>query len=94
MEKIQVILLGAGCRGTAYTDIMATLPEQFQVVGMADPLKDHQHYISEKHGVPMERCYDSWEDILNVPKFADVAIIFHTGQYALCPGNESTGAGL
>lgn len=75
MEKIQVILLGAGCRGTAYTDIMATLPEQFQVVGMADPLKDHQHYISEKHGVPMERCYDSWEDILNVPKFADVAII-------------------
>lgn len=75
MKKIRVILIGAGNRGTIYTDIMKQMPEQFQVVGVADALKEHREDIQKKHGIPDESCFASWEEILSVPKFADVAII-------------------
>ena len=74
-NKLNVIVIGAGSRGRAYTDIMADLPEKFKVVGVAEPIDDRREYIMTKHGVPAENAYTTWEDILNVPKFADVAII-------------------
>ena len=33
-NKLNVIVIGAGSRGRAYTDIMADLPEKFKVVGI------------------------------------------------------------
>lgn len=74
-NKLNVIVIGAGSRGRAYTDIMADLPEKFKVVGVAEPIDDRREYIMQKHGVPAENAYTTWEDILAVPKFADVAII-------------------
>ena len=38
MKKLKVILIGAGGRGRTYTDIMAELPEQYQVVAVAEPV--------------------------------------------------------
>ncbi len=77
MEKkiCKVIVIGAGSRGQGYTNIMADAPELFKVVGVAEPLDDRREYIKEKHGVAEENCFDTWEKILDVPKFADVAII-------------------
>ena len=77
MEKKQfkVIVIGAGSRGTTYTNIMHMVPEKFKVVGVAEPIEDRRDYIKEKHGVADECCFESWENILAVPKFADVAII-------------------
>ena len=75
MKRVRVILIGAGNRGTVYTDIMKHMPEQYQVVGVADALEEHRMYIREKHGFSVNSCFSSWQDILDVPKFADVAII-------------------
>ena len=75
MKRVRVILIGAGNRGTVYTDIMKHMPEQYQVVGVADALEEHRMYIREKHGFSENSCFSSWQDILDVPKFADVAII-------------------
>lgn len=74
-KKLKVILIGAGNRGTTYTDIMAGLPEKFEVVGVAEPIEDRREYIVEKHSIPKENVYESWEQILARPKFADVAIV-------------------
>lgn len=75
MKILKVIVIGAGNRGMGYTDIMASSPEKFKVVGVAEPIEDRREYIKKKHGVEEKYCFDTWEKILSVPKFADVAII-------------------
>ncbi len=75
MKQLSVIVIGAGGRGTTYTNLMAKEPEKFKVVGVAEPIADRRNYIIEKHGIPAENAYDTWETILDRPKFADVAII-------------------
>lgn len=75
MTQLNVIVIGAGQRGKIYTDVMATLPERFRVVGVAEPVQANREYIRQKHQVPQENCFTSWEDILSRPRFADVAII-------------------
>jgi predicted dehydrogenase len=77
MEKkvYKVIVIGAGSRGQGYTNIMHKTPEMFKVVGVAEPIADRRDFIKEKHGIADEYCFDTWEKILDVPKFADVAII-------------------
>ena len=75
MKKFTVILIGAGNRGEVYTDVMAQLPEKFQVIGVADALENRRKNIQRKHNIPNERAYASWEEILGQPKFADIVII-------------------
>ena len=75
MEPLKVIVIGAGGRGIRYTDIMGQSPDRFQVVGVAEPIEARREYIRQKHGVDPARCYDTWEKILEEPKFADIAII-------------------
>ena len=74
--KKKVILIGAGLRGKAYTDIMAKEhPDTFEVVAVAEPVKDRRDYIKNKHSLPYNMCFESWEPLLSMPKLGDVAII-------------------
>ena len=75
MKQIQVIVLGAGNRGTRYATIMSTLPELYKVVAVADPVKSHRDHIQKMHNIPDEMCFSSWKDALALPKMADVALI-------------------
>ncbi len=75
MEPLKVILIGAGSRGQRYTDIMFDQPDKFKVVGVAEPIDARREYIREKHGIPEENCFVTWEHILDKPRFADIAII-------------------
>lgn len=75
MKKLKVIVVGAGVRGIIYSDIMAETPEKFEVIGVADPNESRRNYIRDKHNIPEEHCFDSWEGLLELPKFADIAII-------------------
>ena len=72
MKQLKVILIGAGDRGRIYTNRM---DERFQVVGVAEPVLDLRQYIKEKHGLSDDVCFESWEQILSLPKFADLAVI-------------------
>ena len=75
MKKFTAIVIGAGNRGLTYSDVMATMPEKFQVVGVAEPIDDRRNYVKNKHNLDEGNCYNSWDEILAVPKFADVAVI-------------------
>ena len=75
MKTYSVILIGAGQRGSRYTNIMADMPEKFKVVAVAEPIACRREYIQKKHNIPDEMCFNSWEDILALPKMADLAII-------------------
>ncbi len=74
-KPISVILIGAGNRGTEYTDIMLRMPERFRVVAVAEPIDSRRNAIRDKHHIPPERCFTSWEPLLALGKIADAALI-------------------
>ena len=74
-EQKKIILVGAGCRGRCYTDKSFEMPEQYKVVAVAEPREECRDYIKEKHSLPEEMCFDTWEPLLAMPKFADIVII-------------------
>ena len=75
MKKLKVILIGAGNRGTNYTDLMAQSKYDFEVVAVAEPKESRREYIKEKHNIPEEMCFSDWTPLLGLGKIADVAII-------------------
>ena len=75
MKKYSVILIGAGIRGTTYTNKMLALKDQFKVVGVAEPIENRRNHIKNKHGIPDDMCFNGWEEILSRPKMADIAVI-------------------
>ena len=83
MKKLKVILIGAGSRGRTYTDLMDT--DKFQVVAVAEPIDERRNYIREKHNIPETMCFNTWEPLLDLPKFADVAVICTMDQLHYSP---------
>ncbi len=75
MNEKKLIVIGAGSRGRTYTDIAAASGRGFSVVGVAEPLTERRNYIRDKHGIPEEMCFESWEGLLALPTCADAAII-------------------
>lgn len=75
MKQLKVILIGAGDRGRTYTGFMKNNPDKFKVIGVAEPTDNIREAVRDLHEIPEENCYISWEQILDRPKFADVAVI-------------------
>ena len=75
MEKIKVILIGAGNRGTTYARHAYDACPELEIIAVADPNPVRRNHIKEKFNLPESACFESWENILALPKFADAAII-------------------
>jgi len=75
MKQYTAILIGAGLRGKNYTNIMYDLDGKFKIIAVAEPIKSRRDYIKNKHNIPDEACYETYEQILSKPKMADLAII-------------------
>ena len=75
MEKLRVIIVGAGNRGDRYAGLMYNTPDKYEIVGMADPDPARRAHFQKDYGVPEENCFAGWEEILSQPRMADVAVI-------------------
>ncbi len=76
MDKVlKVILIGAGSRGQTYTDLMKQTNGKFEVVGVAEPVEDRRNYIKETWNLSDDVCFDDYKPLLDLPKFADIAVI-------------------
>lgn len=75
MKQITVAILGCGNRGSAYSKHMATMPEHYKIVAIADPDPARREKFQKNYGVPVENSYATWEDLLAQPKLADVCMI-------------------
>ena len=93
MKQLKVVVIGAGNRGTAYTDNMRELPEQVKVVAVAEPIESRRRDIQQKHGIPDERCYNGWETLLSQPKMADIAIVSTMDRGHFAPAAKAIGLG-
>ena len=87
MNKLKVALIGAGNRGQTYTDIMKD-NEHFEVVAVAEPLKERREYVQAQHNIPDEMCFLCWEDMVKQPKLADVAIVSTQDRQHFTPAME------
>ena len=75
MKKLKVILIGIGNRGKTYTDIMRGLPEQFELVAIADPIDDRRLHKQKRWGLPDDMVFSDWRPLLEKGKIADLAVI-------------------
>lgn len=75
MKKLKVILIGAGNRGTRYTDEMKLRDSLFEVIAVAEPIESRRNYIKEVHNLPENMCFEDWHSLLDLGKIADVAIV-------------------
>jgi len=75
MKPAKVIVIGAGSRGTTYSQYIRKHPEDAVVVGVADPVGFRRNLIAEMFDIPDERVWDDWAGPAQAPNLADVAII-------------------
>ncbi|MEK6992881.1 Gfo/Idh/MocA family oxidoreductase [Paenibacillus sp. FSL K6-1566] len=76
MTQLKAILIGAGARGAGgYAPYALDYPHEltFVAVAEADPVRRLR--FAKNHGIPPERCYESWEPLLAEPRLADIAVI-------------------
>ncbi|MBE6600767.1 MAG: Gfo/Idh/MocA family oxidoreductase [Ruminococcaceae bacterium] len=53
----------------------ADLIDGFEVIAVAEPIDARREFIQKKFNIPDEMCRKSWEELLSIPKFADLAVI-------------------
>ncbi|WP_367772705.1 Gfo/Idh/MocA family oxidoreductase [Flavobacterium sp. WC2421] len=75
IKPVTAITLGAGNRGNVYGNYAVQYPEHLKIVGVADPIDIRKERYSEKHAIPAENRFVTWEDVFKRPKFADAIII-------------------
>lgn len=83
---IQAILLGAGNRGlTVYGEYSLKNPHRLKFVGVAEPIKARREKFAQLHKIPANKCFKSWEELLEQEKFAEICIISTQDQLHVDP---------
>ena len=73
-KQITAIIVGAGHRGLCYANYALKHPEEFKIVGVADPNEFRQNQAARIHGIPAENCFSTAEELAARPRFADAII--------------------
>ncbi|MEE2568914.1 Gfo/Idh/MocA family oxidoreductase [Pseudarthrobacter sp. J64] len=71
---INLVVLGAGSRGTSYARI-ATGKFGARVVAVVDPDLTRRDVFARTFGVPESACFDDWPELLAAPVPADAVVI-------------------
>jgi hypothetical protein len=74
-RPITAITCGAGNRGNVYGNYASNFPDQIKIIGVAEPIPVRNERYTEKHNIPEENRFKTWEDVFTRPKFADAIII-------------------
>lgn len=76
MKVITAVLIGAGLRGGwVYAAYAQSHPEDLKIVAVAEPDEERRNLIAEIHGIPEERCYQDYRELLEEEKMADCALV-------------------
>lgn len=71
-----VIIVGAGSRGlTVYADYIARHPEQFRLVGVAEPRPYYREETALRHQLSADQCWSDWRALLELPQLAPALIL-------------------
>lgn len=68
-QPLEMVLLGAGNRGYyAYGPYALRYPEQVRFVAVAEPDDAKRERFAKAHGIPAERQFRSWQEVLAEPQ--------------------------
>lgn len=73
-KQITAIIVGAGHRALLYSLYALEHPEDFKIVGVADPDPLRRRKAAQMHGFGEEMCFTSAEELARQPKLADAII--------------------
>ncbi|MEO3795841.1 Gfo/Idh/MocA family oxidoreductase [Nonomuraea sp. B10E15] len=69
-------VIGAGHRGAeAYADYCLRHPDQARVVAVAEPDPGRRAAMAAAHGLPSDRVFTSWEDMLAGERLAEAVVV-------------------
>ena len=75
MKPVTAVILGAGSRGCSYAEYAKEYPDQLQIVAVAEPRADRLQLLGDALGIPEDRRYASWQELLEQPRMADCAFV-------------------
>ncbi|MHA2070621.1 MAG: Gfo/Idh/MocA family protein [Candidatus Thorarchaeota archaeon] len=75
MKPIELVIVGAGDRGTVYASYATENPHLAKVVGVAEPREFHRQRMVDTHGIPPENVFTDWKDLSKRERFADAVVI-------------------
>ncbi|MFW9973494.1 MAG: Gfo/Idh/MocA family oxidoreductase, partial [Candidatus Odinarchaeota archaeon] len=76
MKPLTGIIIGAGNRGAdAYASYSLVHPKELKIVSVAEPHPIRRKNLAINHKIPNDYEFTDWKEILEQPKFADIAII-------------------
>ena len=67
MKPVTAVILGAGSRGCSYAEYAKEYPDQLQIVAVAEPRADRLQLLGDALGIPEDRRYASWQELLEQP---------------------------
>lgn len=74
MTNLKFIVLGAGGRGQTFSTWLANEVGAGSVVAVADPNPMRRKVIGDQHGIPANMRFETWQEVMALPQFADVVI--------------------
>ncbi|KPV58018.1 oxidoreductase [Paenibacillus sp. A3] len=76
MKPMTAVLIGAGARGAGgYARYALDCPHELKFVAVAEPNAERREKFAAEHGISRENCFETWEELLNRPQMADIAMI-------------------
>ncbi|MDF2961964.1 MAG: gfo/Idh/MocA family oxidoreductase [Paenibacillus sp.] len=76
MKQLTAILIGAGARGArSYAPYALDYPHELKFVAVAEKDAGRRQEFAQNHSIADGHCYESWEDLLQQPRLADIAVI-------------------
>lgn len=75
MSFLKIAVIGAGCRGCGYADIIASYFEQAKIVAVAEPREHYRTTMAQKFSIEPQFCFNDWKELAQQPKLADAVII-------------------
>ena len=85
MKKQTAIILGYGSRGSTYAQYAVKNPDELEIVAVAEPIEKRQAVAKEQHNLTDDKIVPTWENLTDLPKMADIAIICTQDKMHLAP---------
>ncbi len=94
MDTLKIALIGAGQRGAdSYAPYALKYPHEIKFVAVAEPRENRRNNFAEKHNIPENMCFNTWEDLLAQKVEADAVIIANQDKQHYEPCIEALQAG-
>lgn len=74
-RPVSGIIIGHGSRGGLYGRYSRNMPDDWKVVGVAEPIPYRNESAAKAYNIPDENRFDTWERVFDREKFADVCVI-------------------